>query len=59
MLPPPGDFEQASQLVTRNMTATSAPCGPDAAVHVGAFNPYVAAGFDDIYVANMVRTTSR
>jgi hypothetical protein len=35
------------------MTAESAPCGPDIQMHVEAFTPYVEAGFDEIYVANM------
>jgi hypothetical protein len=35
------------------MTAESAPCGPDPEMHVEAFTPYVEAGFDEIYVANM------
>lgn len=53
VLPSPRHFEQASQLVTLDMTAKSTPCGPDVAVHVRAFDPYLEAGFDDIYVANM------
>ena len=53
VLPSPRHFEQASQLVTPEMTAGSAPCGPDTQMHVDAFAPYVEAGFDEIYVANM------
>ena len=53
VLPSPRHFEQASQLVTPEMTAESAPCGPDIEMHVEAFTPYVEAGFDEIYVANM------
>jgi G6PDH family F420-dependent oxidoreductase len=53
VLPSPKHFEQASSLVTPEMTAKSAPCGPDIQMHVDAFTPYIEAGFDDIHVANM------
>lgn len=53
VLPSPQHFEQAAQLVTRDMTAQSTACGPDAAEHLKAFEPFIDAGFDDIYVANM------
>ena len=55
VLPSPQHFEQASQLVTEDMTRESVVCGPDAERHVDAFAPYVDAGFDEIYVANMGR----
>ncbi|HEY0691433.1 MAG TPA: TIGR03557 family F420-dependent LLM class oxidoreductase [Kribbella sp.] len=53
VLPSPRHFEQAAQLVTREQTAESVTCGPKADNHVAAFRPYVEAGFDEIYVANM------
>jgi G6PDH family F420-dependent oxidoreductase len=53
VLPSPRHFEQASELVTKEQTAKSVTCGPNAADHVAAFKPYVEAGFDEIYVANM------
>lgn len=53
VLPSPQHFEQASQLVTEEMTADSVVCGPDVERHVDAFAPYVDAGYDDVYVANM------
>jgi G6PDH family F420-dependent oxidoreductase len=53
VLPSPRHFEQATQLVTREQTADSVACGPRADDHVAAFKPYVEAGFDEIYVANM------
>jgi G6PDH family F420-dependent oxidoreductase len=53
VLPSPKHFEQASTLVTPEMTASSAPCGPDLQTHVEAFSPFVEAGFDEVYVANM------
>ncbi|WBQ08208.1 TIGR03557 family F420-dependent LLM class oxidoreductase [Kribbella sp. CA-293567] len=53
ILPSPRHFEQAGELVTREQTAGSIAAGPDAADHLAAFQPYVEAGFDEIYVANM------
>jgi G6PDH family F420-dependent oxidoreductase len=53
VLPSPRHFEQASQLVTREMTAGSAPAGPDPQVHVEALKKYVEVGYDEVYVANM------
>ncbi|QNE16860.1 TIGR03557 family F420-dependent LLM class oxidoreductase [Kribbella qitaiheensis] len=53
VLPSPRHFEQASQLVTKEQTAESVTCGAKAADHLKAFEPYVEAGFDEIYVANM------
>ncbi len=53
VLPSPRHFEQASQLVTKESTARSVTCGPGADAHLNAFKPYVEAGFDEIYVANM------
>jgi G6PDH family F420-dependent oxidoreductase len=53
VLPSPRHFEQASTLVTPEMTAESVTCGPDPADHVEAFQPYLEVGFDEIYVANM------
>ena len=53
VLPSPQHFEQASQLVTEEMTRSSVVCGSDVDRHVAAFQPYVEAGFDEVYVANM------
>ncbi|MFC0624504.1 TIGR03557 family F420-dependent LLM class oxidoreductase [Kribbella deserti] len=53
VLPSPRHFEQASQLVTPEQTGKSVTCGPKAEDHIEAFKPYVEAGFDEIYVANM------
>jgi G6PDH family F420-dependent oxidoreductase len=53
VLPSPQHFEQASQLVTREMTAQSTAFGADATEHVAACQPFVEAGFDTVYVANM------
>ena len=53
VLPSPKHFEQASTLVTRESTAGSVVAGDDAAEHRSALEPYAAAGFDEVYVANM------
>ena len=53
VLPSPKHFEQASSLVTQDMTRESTVCGRDVDRHVEAFGPYAAAGFDDVYIANM------
>ena len=53
VLPSPKHFEQASSLVTPEMTGDSVTCGPEAVDHLRAFEPYLEVGFDDIYVANM------
>jgi G6PDH family F420-dependent oxidoreductase len=53
VLPSPRHFEQASQLVTREMTADSAPAGPDPKVHLDSVREYVDLGYDEVYVANM------
>ena len=53
VLPSPQHFEQASELVTRDAFAGKGAFGPAAAEHVAAYAPFVEAGFDDVYVANM------
>ncbi|HEX7187123.1 MAG TPA: TIGR03557 family F420-dependent LLM class oxidoreductase [Actinomycetes bacterium] len=53
VLPSPKHFEQASELVTRDMTSESTTCGVDVDAHVQAFRPYADAGFDEVYISNM------
>ena len=53
VLPSPRHFEQASELVTEDMTRESSTCGKDVDAHVKAFQPYAEAGFDDVFVSNM------
>jgi G6PDH family F420-dependent oxidoreductase len=53
VLPSPRHFEQASTLVTKDMTRDSVVCGADVKQHLAAFDPYLTAGFDEIYVGNM------
>lgn len=53
VLPSPRHFEQAAELVTTQMMRESVACGPDPAEHLQKLRPYVDAGFDELYVANM------
>jgi len=53
VLPSPKHFEQASELVTEDMTRESTTCGRNVDAHVEAFQPYADAGFDEVYVSNM------
>jgi G6PDH family F420-dependent oxidoreductase len=53
VLPSPRHFEQASTLVTKSSTRESVVCGSDLDRHREAFGPFVDAGFDEVYVANM------
>ena len=52
-LPTPTHFDQASELVTEEMTADSVTCGNDPEEHVKAIQEYLDAGFDEVYVAQM------
>jgi len=53
VLPSPQHFEQATQLVTRESTAESVVAGPNVEAHIDQMRSYVAAGYDEVYVANM------
>lgn len=53
VLPSPQHFEQAAELVTREMIADSTTFGSDAGEHVKAFQPFLEAGYDEVYIANM------
>jgi len=53
VLPTVEHFEQASTLVTKDKLAETTTAGPDVDAHVKAFGPFLEAGFDEIYVANM------
>jgi G6PDH family F420-dependent oxidoreductase len=50
LLPTPRHFEQAAQLVTEDMIATSVPCGNDPERHIAAIREYADAGYDEVYV---------
>jgi G6PDH family F420-dependent oxidoreductase len=51
LLPLPRHFSQLTELISEDMI--SAPCGPDPAVHMQGIRPYIEAGFDEIYVAQV------
>lgn len=53
ILPTVEHFEQASTLVTEDAIRESITAGKDVAAHVKAYAPYLEAGFDEIYIANM------
>lgn len=53
ILPSPRHFEQASSLVTVEQTRDSVACGPDVDRHLEKLQPYLDAGFEELYVANM------
>lgn len=49
----PAHFEQATQLVTKQMVAENVVCGDDPGAHLDALRAYVDAGFDEVYVAQI------
>ena len=53
VLPTPEHFEQASELVTMESTRGSVVAGNDPAQHIEQIQAYEAAGYDELYVANM------
>jgi G6PDH family F420-dependent oxidoreductase len=53
VLPSPKHFEQASRLVTEQMTRDAVACGPEPAKHAEQLQAYEKAGFDEVYIANM------
>ena len=50
VLPTPEHFEQAAELVTREMVAELVPCGPDLDAHVDSLGQYAEAGVDELFV---------
>jgi len=53
ILPTPAHFEQAATLVPRESLDGKIPCGPDPQEHIEALQKFVAAGFDEIYIAQI------
>jgi len=53
ILPTPEHFEQATALVTEEMTQSSVVAGNDPDDHLEQVTSYADAGFDELYVANM------
>jgi G6PDH family F420-dependent oxidoreductase len=49
----PRHFEQASQLVTKEMIASSTPHGPEEQTHIDAFSEFADAGFDEIFISQI------
>ena len=50
VLPTPRHFEQASQLVSKEMMAGGLPCGPDPEPYIQLVREYLDAGFTELYV---------
>jgi G6PDH family F420-dependent oxidoreductase len=59
VLPTPRHFEQASELVSPEMVAAAVPCGNDAERFVKAIDEYTAAGYDEIYLQQIVPEQDR
>lgn len=53
VLPHPRHFEQLSSLVTEDMTRQSIAYGNDVSRHIDAYRPFLDAGFDEVYLAQM------
>jgi G6PDH family F420-dependent oxidoreductase len=53
VLPSPKHFEQATQLVTKDMVEEGTVCGPDVDRHIGQFDQWIEARYAEVYVANM------
>jgi G6PDH family F420-dependent oxidoreductase len=52
-LPTPRHFEQASELVTKDMVADAIVCGPDVGRHMAGIEQYFDAGYDELYVSQV------
>ncbi|WP_018655997.1 TIGR03557 family F420-dependent LLM class oxidoreductase [Actinomadura flavalba] len=50
LLQTPRHFDQISELVTVDRVRENVPCGPDVERHVAAIQPFVDAGFDEVYI---------
>ncbi|MFF3006734.1 TIGR03557 family F420-dependent LLM class oxidoreductase [Kitasatospora sp. NPDC057940] len=53
ILPTPAHFEQASELVTREMVSDAVTCGDAVEEHVETVRAYARAGFDEVYVGQI------
>jgi G6PDH family F420-dependent oxidoreductase len=49
-LPTPAHFDQAAQLVTKEMIDDALACGPDPERYVEAIRPFAEAGYDRLYI---------
>ncbi len=52
-LPMAAHFEQAVSGVTEDQVAEVIPCGPDPERHLAAIQPYIDAGFDEVYISQV------
>ncbi|HEU5108362.1 MAG TPA: TIGR03557 family F420-dependent LLM class oxidoreductase, partial [Micromonosporaceae bacterium] len=50
VLPTPRHFEQASELVGKDLMSGTLPCGPDPQSYLDTLRGYLDAGFDEVYV---------
>lgn len=57
ILPTPAHFEQATSIVTEEMSTAGVPCGDDPAEHIAALAAFVDAGYDEVYVSQMGPTS--
>ncbi|MFF7586298.1 TIGR03557 family F420-dependent LLM class oxidoreductase [Kitasatospora purpeofusca] len=53
ILPTPAHFEQAGELVTREMVADTVTCGDEVDEHVKTVRAYAESGFDEVYVGQI------
>jgi G6PDH family F420-dependent oxidoreductase len=53
VLPTPRHFEQASELVSKDMVADTVPCGPHPERIVDSLRQYVDAGYDEVYLSQI------
>jgi G6PDH family F420-dependent oxidoreductase len=53
VLTSPQHFEQISAVVTPEQATEAIPCGPDVAEFVEKLQPYLDAGFDEVYVSQI------
>jgi G6PDH family F420-dependent oxidoreductase len=53
ILPTPAHFEQATSIVTEDMSTSGVACGNDPDEHVSALQAFVDAGYDEVYVAQI------
>jgi hypothetical protein len=53
MLPLPRHFEQASSLVTEEMTGSSVVCGDNVEEHIERLRQAREVGFDEVYVSQI------
>ncbi|NUR87852.1 MAG: TIGR03557 family F420-dependent LLM class oxidoreductase, partial [Nonomuraea sp.] len=53
LLPLPRHFEQLSEMVDEASAVDGSPCGPDPRTHLEVCREYAAAGFDEVYVAQV------